>query len=149
MFHSVAEMLAHTQHHFWSLGPQATAMEAADIMATRHIGAVAVVEDQHLLGIFTERDLLCRVVVKGLDPTQIPLAQVMSPEPITIAASDCLVTALKTMSFRNVRHLPVVDGEQAVGMLAMRDIPTEARVLWSHWSEARHLNAHPSVGVAD
>jgi CBS domain-containing protein len=107
-----------------SLPPSATVQDAARIMAERHIGAVLVAVDGRLQGIFTERDVLARVVAAGLEPNDTVLGGVMTPNPDTVAPNDSALEALRRMSERGYRHLPVVDGERMVGIVSIRDLYT-------------------------
>ena len=101
----------------------ATAMDAADYMADRKIGAVCVLDDEgKLCGIFSERDLLNRVVVRRLDPGGVPIRDVMSEPRAVIDCADTPHEALERMERVGSRHLPVVEGERFIGMLSMRDI---------------------------
>jgi CBS domain-containing protein len=101
----------------------ATALDAAEYMAGRNIGAVCVLDPQDkLCGIFSERDLLKRVVVRKLDPAGVPIRDVMSEPRAVIDCGDTPREALERMEHVGSRHLPVVDGERFIGMLSMRDI---------------------------
>ncbi len=101
----------------------ATALDAAQYMASRKIGAVCVLdEEDHLRGIFSERDLLNRVVVKNLEPTAVSIRDVMSEPRAIIECGDTPHEALERMERVGSRHLPVMDGEKFIGMLSMRDI---------------------------
>lgn len=101
----------------------ASALDAAQFMASRNIGAVCVLdEDDRLCGIFSERDLMNRVVVEGLDPGRVPIREVMSEPRAVIECDDTPHDALERMEQVGSRHLPVMDGEKWVGMLSMRDI---------------------------
>jgi CBS domain-containing protein len=101
----------------------ATALDAAEYMASRNIGAVCVLDsEEKLCGIFSERDLLKRVVVRKLDPAATPIRDVMSEPRAVIDCEDTPHDALERMEMVGSRHLPVVDGEKFVGMLSMRDI---------------------------
>ena len=101
----------------------ATAFDAAQYMADRKIGAVCVLDpDGKLCGIFSERDLLNRVVVHKLDPAAVPIRDVMSEPRAVIDCADTPHEALERMERIGSRHLPVVDGERFIGMLSMRDI---------------------------
>ncbi|MGB8509793.1 MAG: CBS domain-containing protein [Pyrinomonadaceae bacterium] len=101
----------------------ATAFDAAEYMASRKIGAVCVLDDEdHLRGIFSERDLLNRVVVKRLEPSEVPIREVMSAPRAVIECNDTPHEALERMERVGSRHLPVMDGEKFIGMLSMRDI---------------------------
>ena len=101
----------------------ASALEAAEFMASRQIGAVCVLDDNdRLCGIFSERDLLNRVVVKRLDAATVPIREVMSDVRAVIECHETPHDALERMERVGSRHLPVVSGERWVGMLSMRDI---------------------------
>jgi len=101
----------------------ATALDAAQYMASRKIGAVCVLDaDGKLCGIFSERDLLSRVVVHRRDPAEVPIREVMSEPRAVIECGDTPHEALERMEGVGSRHLPVVDGDRFIGMLSMRDI---------------------------
>ena len=102
----------------------ATALEAAEFMASRNVGAVCVLEDDsdRLTGIFSERDLLRKVVLGRLDPAQVSMREVMSQPRALITCDETPHQALERMERAGVRHLPVVDGERFIGMLSMRDL---------------------------
>ena len=101
----------------------ATALDAAEYMADRKIGAVCVLDaDEKLCGIFSERDLLNRVVVPRLDPAAGPIRDVMSEPRAVIDCGDTPHEALERMEQVGSRHLPVVDVDRFIGMLSMRDI---------------------------
>ncbi len=101
----------------------ATALDAAVYMADRKIGAVCVLDgDEKLCGIFSERDLLQRVVVHKRDPAAVPIREVMSEPRAVIECGDTPHEALERMERVGSRHLPVVDGDKFIGMLSMRDI---------------------------
>jgi CBS domain-containing protein len=104
------------------LGERTSVREAVDLMAKRHIGAVMIASDEKLIGIFTERDLLKRVVAPGLDPARVVLGEVMTRNPDTLAPDDEVHNALDLMSRRGYRHLPVVDSGKVVGMVSVRDL---------------------------
>ncbi len=99
-----------------------TVREAASAMAQRRIGAVPIVEDGKLLGIFTERDVITRVVAPGRNPDTTPLGEVMTENPDTVKSSDSVVHALELMNTRRYRHLPVVDQGKLVGIVSIRDL---------------------------
>ncbi len=105
------------------LNPADSVMDAVVMMTERKIGAVIIVDNNaKLAGIFTERDLVNRVVAKGLDAASTPLQKVMTANPDTLGPNDTAMNALELMSARRYRHLPVIDGENVVGMVSIRDL---------------------------
>ena len=107
----------------YSMKATASVMEAAEFMAHRRIGAVCVMDDEgRLIGVFSERDLLNRVVVKKLDPVTLKIGEVTSKTRAVIRCDETPQQALERMEEIGSRHLPVLDGEKWVGMLSMRDL---------------------------
>ncbi|MDQ3281322.1 MAG: CBS domain-containing protein [Acidobacteriota bacterium] len=104
------------------IDPNINVRSAAQTMTDRNIGAVAVVDAGRLAGIFSERDLLSRVVAKGLDPDDTTVGVVMSKELVVADKRDDVDTALEKMQAIHARHLPVVDDGQLVGMISLRDL---------------------------
>ncbi|CAM9946602.1 unnamed protein product [Phaeothamnion confervicola] len=99
-----------------------TVRDAAQAMTKRRIGAVMVVEGARLVGIFTERDLLSKVVALKRDPDTVRLAEVMTRDPDTIGPDETAFAALDMMRKRGYRHLPVMDAGKLVGMVSVRDL---------------------------
>jgi len=107
----------------YSMKATASVREAAEFMAQRRIGAVCVLDEKgKLIGVFSERDLLNRVVVAQLDPATLQLGEVTSKLRAVIRCDETPHQALERMERIGSRHLPVVDGEKWVGMLSMRDL---------------------------
>lgn len=104
-----------------------TVRAAASNMAERHIGAVLIGESGRLMGIFTERDLLIRVVARGLDPDTTPLTAVMTPDPDTVGPDDLASLALERMRTSGYRHVPVVEDGKVVGIVSLRDLYAAAK----------------------
>jgi CBS domain-containing protein len=117
------------QQQLVMLPSSATVREAAICMSERQVGAVLVTRDGALEGIFTERDLLQRVVAPGRDPNGTRLVEVMTKNPDTIEADDYAIEALSRMSERGYRHLPVLDQGRLVGIVSRRDFLGEEIVL--------------------
>ena len=107
----------------YSTKASATVQEAAEFMAQRNIGDVCVVDDSgRLLGVFSERDVLNRVVVPRRDPHAVIVGEVTSELRAVIQCDETPHQALERMEKIGSRHLPVVDGERWVGMLSIRDL---------------------------
>jgi len=103
-------------------GPSQTVAEVARQMAHKHIGAIVILDEGRLRGVFSERDLMMRVVVAGLDAENTPVERVMTTAVATVDEEDGLEQAMETMKARQCRHLPVLRGEEVVGFLSMRDL---------------------------
>ena len=114
---------------------------AVRMMSSLKIGALPVIERGALVGIFSERDVLIRIVDKGLDPDKTPVSEVMTPHPTLVPSTMEVDEAMRMMSKGHFRHLPVVDKGQLVGMVSMGDIA--ARVIHNQQSQ---LNSMTGAG---
>lgn len=126
--------------HLCYLPMSETVRTAANEMSRRHIAAVLVVDDDNTLrGIFTERDVLDRVLMASRDPDTTPLSDVMTRDPVTIDASQPVRTAIAELKANGVRHMPVLDGDELIGIVSMRDF------LADEIAELDHERAHAAV----
>ena len=96
--------------------------EVARRMSERNIGAVAVLEDDRLVGVFSERDVMSRVVATGLNPDDTPVGMVMTREIVVGEPSEDLDQALQEMHSIGSRHLPIVSDGKLIGMISLRDL---------------------------
>ena len=101
--------------------------EAAQMMRTGDFGSIPVVDDGQLVAVLTDRDIVVRAVAEGLDPTNVQVGEVASPDPVTIAPEQELDDALEIMAHYQVRRLPVVEQGMLVGVLSQADIALEAK----------------------
>jgi CBS domain-containing protein len=103
------------------LRPMQTVAEAVVLMRQEQVGCVLVCENQHIVGIFTERDLMRRVMAPG-KPLTLPLYECMTPDPVTVHPKEPIGSAVRRMEEGGYRHLPVVDGNRPVGILSVKRI---------------------------
>jgi len=99
-----------------------TVLEVARAMVEHNIGAVPVLRDGLLVGIFSERDLMRRVVVAGRDPRTVRVEEVMTENPHTVNAQESVETCMLIMREHSFRHLPVCEGNRLRGVISLRDI---------------------------
>lgn len=116
---AIRDIIAHQK--ILSAPDSMTVREAAVRMAEHKVGAILILDKGQLIGIFTERDLLNRVIAKSLDPDATTLSQVMSADPRTISADKPLAYALVMMDDGGYRHVPVMDNGVPIGMVSARD----------------------------
>jgi CBS domain-containing protein len=100
--------------------PQTLVSKAAKLMEKKNVGAVLVVEGDLLVGIFTERDVVFRVVARGLDAQTTRLADVMTSAPQTVGPDEPFGYALLVMHDKGFRHLPVLEGGKIIGIVSSR-----------------------------
>lgn len=99
-----------------------TVLETVRAMVQLNIGAVPIIHSGQLVGIFTERDLMRRVVAEGRDPRSTCLAEVMTDDPLAVGTGEDLETCMTLMRRHGFRHLPVCHEGQLIGMVSLRDI---------------------------
>lgn len=119
----ISETLATKQsRRIHAVAPDAMVAEAVRRMVEEAIGALLVIGDHELLGIFTERDVLARVISLNLDPSQTRIRQVMTPEPLCLRPTTPIGEALKIAAGGGYRHFPVVENDRLVGLVSVRDL---------------------------
>ena len=119
---TLGDLLATKGHEVIAVQPSDTVLQAANLMNDRNIGGVVVLDGHRLAGIFTERDVLRRVVAQGLDPAETTVAEVMTASVITCPPDLSLEDCAAVMTTRGVRHLPVQDGGELTGVVTIRDL---------------------------
>jgi CBS domain-containing protein len=120
---TVQEILANKGSQVISVGKDATVLEAALVMNEHRVGAVVVIEEGHIEGMFTERDVLRRVVAERRDPMTTRVAEIMTAEVVCCTLETSLEEARGAMKNRRIRHLPVVDSEKRVrGLISIGDL---------------------------
>ena len=120
-----------------SVNPDVSVTECVRQMNEQKIGAMLVMEDDHLLGIFTERDSITKVLGKGLEPATTKVSEVMTKDPYCVAPSTSLDDAMNIITNRRFRHLPVVQNGKVLGMVSSGDLTH--RLVQDRSGEVREL----------
>lgn len=128
------------KRELYSVAEGDTVAEAARHMAELHVGAILVLNSGKLRGIFSERDLMKRVVLEGRDPAATPVSEVMSTDVVTVDELATPEDAMEAMQSHNCRHLPVMRGAHVVAFLSMRDLMNYE--LARKTEELRHMRAY-------
>ncbi len=105
-----------------TISPQATAFEAMQKMAEHNIGALLVMEDKRILGILSERDCVRKLDLQGRSSRTTLVEEIMTPRVLYIEASRSIEEGMVLMLEKNIRHLPVMDGDRLLGMISIRDL---------------------------
>jgi CBS domain-containing protein len=103
-------------------GPEATVIEAVDVMCQARVGALLVMQSDTLVGIFSERDVMSRVVLVGLDPRLTRVGDVMTRNVVCVETDVSTDEAMAIITSRRLRHLPVVEGRRVVGVVSIGDL---------------------------
>lgn len=111
--------------------------EAAHVLDRLNVGTVVVLSGGRLSGILSERDIIRKCVAQGLAPETTPVEAVMTAAPHCVGIDEGLAEAFHIMRDGGFRHVPVVEGERVVGLISIRDIPTEYRAMLEQFEAFR------------
>ena len=122
---TIRQILADKGSEIWSISPSQTVFEAIQLMAIRRIGALLVMDEQQLSGIVSERDYAREVILKGRSSKDTPVKDIMSKDVVTVVPDSRIDESLSMMTEHRVRHLPVLDQDQVVGVVSIGDLVKE------------------------
>jgi CBS domain-containing protein len=120
--HTVRQILEKKGRAIWSVSPDAMVYEALQIMAEKDVGALAVVDRGRLVGIMSERDYARKVFLKGKASPNTPVREIMTERVVTARLSQTVEECMALMTVHRTRHLPVMEGEELVGMISIGDV---------------------------
>jgi CBS domain-containing protein len=118
----VRDVLRAKGEDIYSVAPLASVIDAVNVMNDHHVGSVLVMEAGSPVGIFSERDVLVRVVAAHRDPRQTLVRDVMTTRLHTASSDDSLLDVMRLMTERRCRHVPIMDGERLLGLVSIGDI---------------------------
>jgi CBS domain-containing protein len=121
----VSHILSHKGSRITSVTPETTVLEALRIMADQNIGSVLVLEGNSYMGIMTERDYSRKVILKGKSSTDTPVSEIMSRDFPAITPHDTVEFCMQLMSDKNIRYLPVFEGNSLCGIVSINDVVRE------------------------
>lgn len=125
--HTVADILKVKGNEVWSVGPDATVLEALGLLAEKNVGALVVLDGDELVGIFSERDYARRIVLKGKASKSTPVRDVLTGRVLYVTSERTIQECMALMTDKRVRHLPVVDQDRVVGVISIGDL-VKARI---------------------
>jgi CBS domain-containing protein len=119
---TLSELLDAKGHNVWSVPPQSSAFEALQLMAEKDVGALVVIEQGKVVGMFSERDYARKLVLKGKLSRETPVADVMTKPVCYVLPWTSLNECMALMTNKHVRHLPVIEGDKLVGIVTIGDV---------------------------
>jgi CBS domain-containing protein len=119
---TVGQVLNSKGHDLWYIAPNATAYHALEIMADRNVGALLVMENEKLVGIFSERDYARKVILKGKSSKSTTVREIMTSQPICIEAEKSINECMVLMTSNHIRHVPVMDRGLLRGLVSIGDV---------------------------
>ncbi len=118
----VSELLQDKGHDVWAVTPDSSVFDALKLMADKNVGALLVLEADKLIGIFSERDYARKVMLKGKASKNTPVKEIMSTKVLYILPEQSIEECMALMTDQRIRHLPVLEGEQLVGVISIGDV---------------------------
>lgn len=119
---TVRHLLETKAPEVFAIGPDAPVFDAIRLMAEKRIGAVVVIDAGRLAGILSERDYARKIVLEGRSSKETPVRDIMTPRVVTVGMSDTVDACMRVVTERRVRHLPVLDGDEVVGVVSIGDL---------------------------
>ena len=106
----------------WTIGPNAMVIDAIRFMDEKNVGALPVVDNVKLVGIVSERDYTRKIVLKGKSSKETPVSEIMTKQPVTVSPREGVTECMRIITEKRVRHLPVLEGADLVGILSIGDV---------------------------
>ena len=118
----IRQALEKKGHDVWSVTPHTTVFDALKILAEKNIGALLVLDQGTLAGIFSERDYARKVVLKGKTSKETPVSDIMTADVHSVDPSQSIVDCMALMTEKHIRHLPVMEENNVVGLISIGDV---------------------------
>lgn len=138
----VSELLKNRAATVFQVGPSVSVFEALRLLAEYGVGALTVIDNGNLVGLVSERDYTRKVALQGKNSKETTVADIMTRNVITVAPETLTGACMKLMSQKNIRHLPVQDGEKVLGMISIRDIMND--IIADHENTISQLKSYIS-----
>ena len=141
---TVGQVLKEKGPGFWSIGPEATAYDALELMAEKNVGALLVTESNKLVGMFSERDYARKVILKGKSSKNTSVRELMTSPAISIGPEMTIEECMKLMTDKHIRHVPVQDNGTLTGVVSIGDIVHA--IISLHESAIEDLESYITTG---
>jgi CBS domain-containing protein len=122
---TVSDILKAKGKGIWSISPHATVFEALKILADKDIGALLVVVEEKLVGIFSERDYARKVILKGKSSKETSVGELMTKEVLYVIPTENIKNCMALMTAKRVRHLPVLENDRVLGIVTIGDVVSQ------------------------
>jgi len=119
---TVRLVLKHKDQNVWHISPEASVYNAIEIMADKHVGALLVISEGKLVGVVSERDYARKVILQGKSSKETKAKEIMTSPAIFVTPEETVQDCMKIMTSNHIRHLPVVEGEQILGVVSIGDL---------------------------
>jgi CBS domain-containing protein len=119
---TIRDILRFKGQEVWSIGEGSSVYEAVEMMADKHVGALLVLSGDELAGVISERDYMCKVILKGRSSRATRVGEIMSSPVIFADPGHAVEECMKTMTAKRIRHLPVVENGKVIGVVSIGDL---------------------------
>lgn len=119
---SVKQILSEKGHEVWSTSPNATVFDALKYMSEKRVGALVVLEDLKVVGVFSERDYARKVILAGKSSKELPVKEIMTRRVICVEPGNTTEECMALMTEKHIRHLPVVADDELIGIISIGDV---------------------------
>jgi CBS domain-containing protein len=119
---TVGTLLHHKGSQVWTISANATVFEAIELLAEKNIGALPVMDGERLMGMFSERDYTRKIALEGKSSRSTPVREIISTPVATVASHHTIEEAMRLMTDKHIRHLPVVDDGKMIGLVSIGDM---------------------------
>lgn len=119
---SVREIINKKSNSIWSVSPQDTVKDTLKFMAEKNIGAVLVLEEKKIVGIFSERDFVRHSAKSSLRPEEVPIKDIMTCRILFVSPTQTTEECMSLMSTKRIRHLPVIEDDKLIGLISIGDV---------------------------
>jgi CBS domain-containing protein len=118
----VRQLLSDKNHEIYSVSPEIMVYDAIKLMTKVNVGALLVMEDNKLVGIMSERDYTRKVILEARSSRETPVRDIMTSDVLTVTPDQSIEDCMKMMSEHHIRHLPVAENGQPIGVISMMDV---------------------------
>jgi CBS domain-containing protein len=122
MEQTIAAILQNKGGDIWSVGPDETVYDAIAMMADKGIGALLIISNGKLVGIFSERDYARKIILQGRSSKNTKVREIMTGSPVTVTLDHTVDECMRIITHHRVRHLPVMDGDRLLGVISIGDL---------------------------
>lgn len=144
MTETIASILRNKGREIWSVNPEETVYDAIALMAEKGIGALLILSEGKLIGVFSERDYARKIILQGRSSKSTRVREIMTGDPVTVTPDHTVDECMRIITHNRVRHLPVMDGDRLLGVISIGDLVNA--IIASQAQTIDHLHTYITGG---
>ena len=138
MAETIASILESKTGDIWTVDPEATVYDAIAMMAEKSIGALLILSEGKLVGIFSERDYARKIILQGRSSRNTRVREIMTGSPVTVTPVHTVDECMRIITHHRIRHLPVIEGDRLVGVISIGDLVNAIIAAQAHTIDQLH-----------